>query len=222
MLAADAELEPVAGGAAALGADLHEFAHALLIDRHERIDREDALLGVGPEEGGGVVAGNAERRLGQIVGAEGEELRGLGDLAGLERRPRQLDHRADLVFKLRPRLLRHGLGHGVDPGLDDVELHPREDERHHHLRRHRGAGVLGGLHRRLEDRAGLHLGDLGEGDGEPAAAEAEHRVVLGEFADAVADLVLRDAGRGLDLADLLVGMRQELVQRRVEQADCDG
>ena len=46
------------------------------------------------------------------------------------------------------------------------------------------AGRAAGLDRGLEDRAGLHLGDLGIGDGEPAAAEAEHRVELVQLARA--------------------------------------
>ena len=48
-----------------------------------------------------------KRGLRQIVGAEREEFRGLGDLAGHERRARQLDHGADLIFEL-------GLGLGGD------------------------------------------------------------------------------------------------------------
>jgi hypothetical protein len=43
-----------------------------------------------------------------------------------------------------------------------------------------------GLHvqRRLEDGAGLHLGDLGVGDAQAAAAVAEHGVELVQFLDA--------------------------------------
>jgi MFS family permease len=49
----------------------------------ERRDAEHALLQVvGEERRLDVVAAEAPRRLGQVVGAEGEELRGLGDLVG--------------------------------------------------------------------------------------------------------------------------------------------
>jgi hypothetical protein len=44
------------------------------------------------------------------------------------------------------------------------------------------ADELFGFHRRLEDGARLHFRDLGEGDGEPAAAMAEHRVEFLELA----------------------------------------
>ena len=56
MLAANADLELRLHGAAALDADLHQFADALLVDRDERIARQDAALGVDAEETRRVVA----------------------------------------------------------------------------------------------------------------------------------------------------------------------
>ena len=75
------------------------------------------------------------------------------------------------------------------------------------------------LDRRLEDGAGLHLGDLGIGDRQAAAAEAEHRVEFGKLAGAVGELARIGVHRRGDLGDLFLGVRQELVQRRIEQAD---
>ena len=141
------------------------------------------------------------------------------DLAGHQRRARQLDHGADLVVELRAGLLHHRLRHRVDARLDDVELGLGRDQRHHDLRHHRLAGALAGLDRGLEDRARLHLGDLGIGDGDAAAAEAEHRIELGKLVRAMRELLRIDAHRGGDLGDLLLAMRQELVQRRIEQPD---
>ena len=50
---------------------------------------------------------------------------------------------------------------------------------------------------------------------------AEHRVELVQFADAPLQRLDRDAGGLGDLGDLLVRVRQEFVQRRIEQADGD-
>src|SRR3984957_6034149 len=69
VLAADAELELRAYLAAALGRDPHQFADAIAIDRDERIDRQDALAGVDAEEARRIVAADAERGLGEVVGA---------------------------------------------------------------------------------------------------------------------------------------------------------
>jgi hypothetical protein len=53
--------------------------------RHERIDLENALLGIGVEDRRRVVAREAETGLRQVVGAEREEFRARlarGDLVG--------------------------------------------------------------------------------------------------------------------------------------------
>ena len=81
MLAANADLEIGTGLAPARDADLDELADAIAIDRDERIDLQDSLCDIGAEESGGIVAADAVGGLGQVVGAEREELRGLGDVA---------------------------------------------------------------------------------------------------------------------------------------------
>src|SRR5580704_5113978 len=86
VLAANAELDVGPHLAAALDRDAHQFADTLAIESDERIDREDTLGRVDAEEARSIVAGNAERRLGEVVGAEREELGGLRDLVGLEAR----------------------------------------------------------------------------------------------------------------------------------------
>ena len=64
--------------------------------------------------------------------------------------------------------------------------------------------------------------DLGVADRQPAAAEAEHRVGLVELLDAVLDLLDVDAELPGDLVLAGLVVRQELVERRVEQADGHG
>src|SRR5580704_19406494 len=68
MLAANAELEVFPRPPSALGCDAHEFADAVAVDRHERIDGKDALVAVRAEEACRVVAADAEGGLRQIVG----------------------------------------------------------------------------------------------------------------------------------------------------------
>ena len=73
----------------------------------------------------------------------------------------------------------------------------------------------------------LHLGDLGEGDAEAAAAQAEHGVHLVQLLDPRQQraqfLELGRAGLGVfevrDLDQQILALGQELVQRRIEQAD---
>ena len=89
MLSADAKLEFFAGLAPPFCRNLNELAHAFDIERHKRIARDHALAQIVVQEHAGIVAANADGGLRQIVGAEGEELRRLGDVAGAQRRARQ-------------------------------------------------------------------------------------------------------------------------------------
>src|SRR3954467_8846262 len=109
VLAADAQLQAIAHLTPAVGRDANEFADPFAVDRDEGVDRQNALGLVRAEEARRIVARDAEGGLRQIVGAEREELRGLRDLAGLETRARQLDHRTNLIVDLRAGLLRDGL-----------------------------------------------------------------------------------------------------------------
>ena len=84
-------------------ADLDQLADALVVERDEGVVLEDAALLVVLQERAGVVAAEAEGGLGQVVGAEGEELGRLGDLAGAQAGARQLDHGADQVLDLLAR-----------------------------------------------------------------------------------------------------------------------
>src|SRR4029077_15510907 len=96
VFATDADLQLGLDAAAALGRDTHQVADAFLVETLERIALEDTVLEVTRQELPlGIVAGEAERRLRQVVRAEGEEV-GLGcDLVGAHTCARQLDHRSD-------------------------------------------------------------------------------------------------------------------------------
>src|SRR5579883_2589518 len=82
VFAANAELEVAARVAAPFGGGLDQLADPLAVDRYERIGRQDPQFRIGAKEARGIVATDAECGLREIVGAEGEELRGLGDFAG--------------------------------------------------------------------------------------------------------------------------------------------
>ena len=113
------------------------------------------------------------------------------------------------------------LRHGVDALLDEIEFGLAGDQRHHDLRRDSRAGGAARLDRGLENGARLHLRDFRIGDGEPAAAKAEHRIEFMQFAGAVGELFRIRAHRPGDFRDFLFGVRQEFVQRRIEQPDGD-
>ena len=178
VLAADADLEVGPGRPAALGADPDQLADALDVEGLERGDPEDAHLQVGGEERGlDVVAGEPPGGLGQVVGAEGEELGGLGDLPGGQRRPRQLDHRPQQRAQLHAGPLGDLDEDLLGVGLDDLQLLDRPDQRDHDLRL-RVLAQLDQLGGGLGDRPDLQVEQARHDQPQPDAAQAEHRVLL--------------------------------------------
>src|SRR4051812_6685231 len=108
VLAADAELDVRLRLAATLDADAHEVADSVPVEHLERVPLEHALFEVeGQELALCVVARHAEGRLREVVRAEGEEVRDLGDLVGAKRGARQLDHRPAEVLEPWRFLLHH-------------------------------------------------------------------------------------------------------------------
>ena len=84
--------------------------------------------------------------------------------------------------------LEHFLGNPNHDLLLVLEFLDAADQRNHDLGNHLDA-LLRHQHHGFEDGARLHLGDLGIGDAEAAAAVAEHRVELVQILHALGDLV---------------------------------
>ena len=219
------------------------MAHSFLIERVERILLDDSQFEIRGQNLVDVVPREAPGGLGEIVGAEGEELRFLRDLIGHQCGPGQFDHGADHVFHGPLFLREHFFRNAVhDLGLVR-HLFERGGQRDHDFREH-----LDALFRhddsRFENGARLHLGNLRIGDAETAAAVSEHGVELVQLLDAgeqrrqkllqIADhlrsvvfvlphqrlLLLRvnDCQRS-DIDHQVLAARQELMQRRIEGSD---
>src|SRR5215831_7279379 len=92
MFATDAQLDLRPRAPSFLHRDLHQFTDAGLIDRGKRIFLYDFQFLVRREEGARIVAAHAEAGLREIVGAETEKLRGLGNLIRSERAARDFNH----------------------------------------------------------------------------------------------------------------------------------
>src|ERR1035437_2845398 len=243
VLAADADFQVRVGLAAAIDRHLHQLADTFLVEDGEGIVGEDLAILVVLLELRIVVAREAHGGLGQVVGAEAEELGFLGDVAGGERGARNFDHGADHVLEFRHAgLAEHFLGNRHHYLLLILEFLDAADQRDHDFGDHLHA-LLEDLYDRFEDGARLHFGDLGIGDAETAAAVPQHGVELVEFFDAL-EQVGDDGLEILDLgAELLVfggqlallldigvgqdgdvhhevfALGEELVERRIERAD---
>ena len=209
---------------AQLDAHLDQLGNAR-IDGGEGVVRQQALGQVLRNELGlHVVAAEAERRLGQVVRTEAEEVRLRGDLVSGNGSARQLDHGAHGDVQLDA-LLGGNLGDGLlGHATQLLQLGQHGHQRDHDL----GLRIQAAL---LELGAcrgdGAHLHDRQDGihDAQTAAAQAQHGVGLAHRVDLLHELALLGDSRlvaagSLQLGDLHVkGARafQELVQRRIEQ-----
>src|SRR5580704_10495922 len=125
MLAADADFELVAAAATLLDAPLDQHADTFGVERLERIGCKHASLlfiDIVGQETARVVAGEAHGGLGEVVGAEGEELGALCDLIGHQSGTWEFDHGADDVVELRAGLLDDVVGDATSGVLKDGEL----------------------------------------------------------------------------------------------------
>ena len=183
---------------------------------HVDVAREEAALDV--------VAREAERGLGEVVGAEGEEV-GVRRRSGRPRSTRAAarsscrrgsPRRASRPSRSATRSIE--LAH-------QLELALVVDQRDHDLDAAAPAPCARARATARDDRLDLHLVDLGVEDPEPAAARAEHRVDLLQRAHALAACARARRGRRRARCARARprarrrAVGQELVQRRVEQAD---
>ena len=221
MFAADAELDVRTRLPPERDAEAHHRADAFAVDGRERIRLQDFEIRVRAEERARVVAAHAERRLRQVVRAEGEEFRLFGDLVRRGARARDFDHRADLVGNLHLVFRHDFVRDAADERRLVLELGEEADERNHDFRMD-GNARFHDFRRRLEDGARLHFRDFRIRDAETAAAVPEHRIELVQFGDAALDVLHGDAELLREIELLLLRLREEFVQRRVEQADRRG
>ena len=218
MLAADAQLDVWARHATALAGDINKHAHATNIDRCKWVVLDDLALAVARQEAAGVVAAHAERRLRQVIGAETEELRGFCNLIRSNGSARQLNHCAHLVIKLLTSGGHDFACNAMNGFCLQIKLALEGDQRNHHFNLGADARLLnrsGGL----KDGARLHLSDFWEHNAQSATTETKHRIELMEFVDATLDVLNRNADLVRKILLLCLGVRQELVKRRIEKTD---
>ena len=190
VLATDANLEIGPRLAAFRHRQLHEFAHAFLVeylegvvfqDAHRVVVRQELVLGVFTAE--------REGRLRQVVGAEAEELGILCHATGAQAGAYHLEHAAELDADIDAVGQLDHLMDALDIAVDAQHLFHRRHLRHHDLGIDLDA-FLGAQRGGFEDRLDLHRIQLGIGDAQTHAAMAEHRVDLGERAYLLERLLL--------------------------------
>ena len=229
MFAADTHFKVRAGGATFVDRHLHELAHAIAVNRLEGIGSEDALFLISDKEVAfGVITGIAVGHLGQVIGAEGEELSLRGNFASGDSGAWNFDHRAKFVFELDVLFAHHCGGNTFEARLNPLEFLDCACQRNHHfgLDHDSTQSAIGsGFH----NRADLHFHDFGHDNAQADAAQTHHRVGFVHALDGFeqAFLFSQTFGLTLDLhfdnfAQEFFFVGHELVKRRINQADDNG
>src|SRR5258706_1403402 len=180
MLAAYAELKLWPNLPPASDRDFDQLADAGLVETHEGIAFDQAARQIFAQEASRVVAAHPERGLRQIIRAEAEKLRRLGNFAGHQSGPRQFDHGSDQIGRLPAPLGRDLIGYGCDTGRQEIWLALEADQRQHDFESDAFTARILDVYCGFQYRSALHLVDFGVSDAEPAATVAEHRIGLGK------------------------------------------
>ena len=188
MLAANAELEIRLARTTSAHAHLDQLSDPGLINRAERIGRQNAAIEVRRQERTGIVSTQRHRRLREIVGPEAEELGVFGDIVGDQRRSRHLDHRADEVIDALTCFFEDFVRRLVDDRLLSFQFLWGADERDHDLR-DRDDPFLPAPNRGAEDRSCLHTRDFRPEHTDPASAQSQHRILFAHRFDAISEVV---------------------------------
>ena len=161
MLAADADVQLGVVCTAVLDGIAHQLANAGLIQLGEGIVLENLGIVVSIQELTGIVTGEAVGHLGQVVGAEAEEVGVLGDLVSGQAGTGNLDHGADLVLKVNASSGDFRIGGLHDNLLDVLQLLDVANQGDHDFGNHIPLGVsLLHIDGSADNRGGLHFGNL--------------------------------------------------------------
>src|SRR5579859_356248 len=218
VFAANAELDAGARLLSLGDGHLHQLTYAGLINGSEWVFLHDFEFLVGAQEGAGIVAAHSERRLCEVVGAETEEFGGLRDFVGSQSSAWDFNHRTDKVVELDLLFLHDFLRDAMHDFYLKVELLFEADERNHNLRIYFNSRFLH-FCCSFKDRTRLHLGDLRIHDAQTAAAESEHRIELMQFLNSLLNLFDGHAHFLREIVLRCTLVRQELMQRRIEEAN---
>jgi len=179
---ADAYLEIRLYFAPPVDSELHQLADAVGIEHLEGVVLQDADLIVHRQEFVlRILTGEGEGRLGQVVGAEAEEIHLVGERAGAHAGTYHLDHGTKTEAWLDTERFSHLGTNGIDALAYRGQLMAGADLWHHNLRMHVNTLLLTRAGS-LQHCANLHGIDFRKGDAETDAAMAEHRVDLEQCA----------------------------------------
>ena len=176
MFAADAAVQHRVLPAPFLYCHPHQLAHACLIQFAERVKLINFLVVIAFQEFTGIVPGETEGHLGQVVGTKAEEISFLRYIIRSQRGSRYLNHGTDLVIQ-EIALFLHNLFRGFHNNiLHEQQFLALTSQRNHNFGNDIVIHFFLDRNSRFDNGAGLHTGNFRINDAEAAAAQAHHRI----------------------------------------------
>ena len=220
MLTADTQMDILTCCTTVLSSPAHQFADTVYIDMSKRIGIIDVLIIVGLQELACIITREAECHLRQIVRSEGEELSRFSQFTGIDSAARNFDHRTNVVDHLdigsSDRLIRSL----TDDVSDIIELLLLTNQRNHDFRLQVPARMfLVYIDGSVDDGTRLHDTDLRIRNIQTASTMTHHRVEFLQLNIRSLDIFNGDAHLISNFLDCLIRLRQELMQRRIQQTN---
>ena len=218
MLATDAKLDIRAGLPPPICAHFYQLANPFNINRHKRICMINPLLFIGMHEIRRIITADAQRGLGKIIGSKREKLGCLAQLIRTDCGARQLHHCTDQIVDFLPAFVKHLSGDIIDNLPANLNLLGSTGQRYHDFR-NRGRPGGSNLYCSFEDGPCLHRANFRIGDRQPAPAMPQHRVGFLQAQGALPCQIHRHPDSLCHLCQFCIAMRQEFMQRRVQQTN---
>mmetsp|Transcript_19112 Transcript_19112/g.42232 ORF Transcript_19112/g.42232 Transcript_19112/m.42232 type:complete len:243 (-) Transcript_19112:1808-2536(-) len=221
MFATDAHLHVRPRAVATGHGQFDEFAHAIFVQCHEGITRHDAFGLVLCHETPSVVSTEAIGGLRQVIGAEAEKLRVLGQFGSLKSCPWKFNHRTNAILKVHILLFLNSCRGLVDDLFDDFELTDRGHQRYHDfdhgkLLRRSGSTCF---HCCTENGTRLHLADLRISNRQATATVSQHGIGFVQLGGTSTHTVHWHACSPRHVGQLGLRVGQELMQGRIKQTN---
>ena len=221
LLAADTEFDVGSGGLTAFDSNLHKLAYTYLVESCEGVGFENLLHIVFVKELTGVVSGETESHLSEVIGTEGEEFSFFSDFVSSQSRSGDFYHSTDMVFHRGIVSLENLFGSLYDYALNVLQFLYVAYERYHDF----GNNVetfLSYSQSSLDDSLRLHFCNFGISYGKTATSVTHHRVELVQTFYGSLKLFESQAHSLCKVSYLFVLVRYELVERRVKETDSNG
>ena len=219
MFAADAKLQVRPCSPSFFCRHLHQLPYAVLVQFCKRIGLINLALIVRCQEFARIVTGEAEGHLCQIVGSKGEEFCLLRYLICQKRRPRNLDHRSNMILNIRIFLFLYRFRNFYNHFFYIFQFFLIAYQRNHNFRHDIIAFLFLYLDSCFHHCPRLHSRNFRISNRQTASPVAHHRIELMQRVAGSLYFLYGQVHVLRQVFDILFFRRNKFMKRRIEETD---